>query len=186
MPSLIKCKTYKKLPFHNTKDATVEGWILSNSRPLRKTVVILEFHSTRHGFPSEERARPHFSWKRPPPGNASLGFVLSTSPTVHPRGLWRPQRLREPKEGYLSSLLQWYCLLPPSSEHWAINIRERKRLTSYLGASVQESSWKEKDNPLKLRWKSCSAELYTVGVGRRKWQGWMASEAVNTNQTDRE
>lgn len=45
-------------------------------------------------------------------------------------------------------------------------------LTSYLGASVHESNWKEKDSPLKLRWKSCSAELYTVGVGRRKWHGW--------------
>lgn len=34
-------------------------------------------------------------------------------------------------------------------------------LTSYLGVSVQESNWKENDRPLKLRWNSCSAELYT-------------------------
>lgn len=30
-------------------------------------------------------------------------------------------------------------------------------LTSYLGASFHESSWKEKESPRKFRWKSCSA-----------------------------
>lgn len=35
-------------------------------------------------------------------------------------------------------------------------------LTSYLGASFHESSWKEKESPRKFKWNSCSAALYTV------------------------
>lgn len=90
--------------------------------------------------------------------------------------------MRKPKKGYLSAFL-----VAPSAGsilpgYRVTNTIGREGLTSYLGASVHESNWKEKDSPLKLRWKSCSAELYTVGMGRRKWHGWMASEDMNINQ----
>lgn len=127
------------------------------------------------------------SGKCPLSGNASLGFVLPVNPTHSTRlSPWRPQRRGHQRKGTYPASLNGTVCWPISPGHWAANTRGREGLTSYLGASVHESNWKEKDSPLKLRWKSCSAELYTVGAGRRKWHGWMASEVANTNQPGRE
>lgn len=64
---------------------------------------------------------------------------------------------------------------------WGIwrEARPWAKLTSYLGASVHESNWKEKDSPRKLRWKSCSVELYTVDKQERT-QGWLEAASQCT------
>lgn len=41
------------------------------------------------------------------------------------------------------------------------HMQSGRQLTSYFGASLHESNWKENDRPRKFRWKSCSAGLYT-------------------------
>lgn len=123
------------------------------------------------------------SEKRPLLGNASLGFVLAINPTHSTTlGPWRPQRWGNQRKGIYPASLVALSAGSISPWYWVTNTIGKEGLTSYLGASVHESNWKEKDSPLKLRWKSCSAELYTVGVRRRQWHGWMISEDMNTNQ----
>ncbi len=67
----------------------------------------------------------------------------------------------------MPNAMQWFYLyswkFQLNSMHMvsfsSMNTGIEPSLTSYLGASLHESSWKEKESPRKFRWKSCSAAL---------------------------